>query len=270
MNLWNKTKARYRYGAIMLREMVKADFKLRYQSSVLGYLWSLLKPMALFTVLYIVFVRILKIGGDVPNFGISLLLGIVVWTFFVEVTTQSLGSIVGKGDLIRKVMFPRYVIALAPVFSAMINLVFNLIIVAIFMFAAGISINTGSILVIPLIIELFLLTAAMAVILSATYVKFRDLTHIWDVVLQAAFYATPILYPLSLVPAKAAKILMVNPLAQIIQDMRYVLISDQTQTIGSVYGHGYYRLIPIGISVSVACLAVAYFKHRSKYLAEEV
>ncbi len=263
-------KARYHYGAVTLREMVITDFKLRYQNSVLGYLWSLLKPLALFAVLYVVFVKILKVGGDTPYFGIYLLLGIVIWNFFVEVTTQSLGAIVSKGDLLRKVKFPRYVVPLAPAFSALINLFFNLIVVGVFMTIAHVPLRATALLAPLPIIELFVLAVAAAFILSALYVKFRDLTHIWDVVLQAAFYGTPILYPLSIVPTRIAKLLMLNPLAQIIQDARYVLITDHTKTISVLYGGWQYRLIPITITLTVVVLASAYFRHRSRYFAEEV
>src|ERR1700733_8839399 len=99
----HKLTQRYRYSIILLKQLVKTDFKLRYQNSVLGYLWTLLRPLFLFAILYVVFVKILKTGGDVPHFGVYLLLGIVIWNYFVEATTGSIGSIVGKGDMMRKV-----------------------------------------------------------------------------------------------------------------------------------------------------------------------
>lgn len=261
---------RYRYGVIVLRQMVAADFKLRYQGSVLGYLWSLLRPLALFTVLYIVFVRLLKIGGDTPNFGLALLLGIVIWNFFVEVTNQSLGSIVGKGDLLRKVKFPRYVVPLAPAVSALINLFLNLLVVAVFMIITGVKLQTVMVWAPLLLIELFILSVAVAFILSALYVRFRDLTHIWDITLQALFYATPILYPLSLIPSRIAKWLMLNPLAQVIQDLRYLVIDTRIPTIDDLYASPLIRLIPFGISFTIMVLAIGYFKRRSAYFAEEV
>src|SRR5882762_90595 len=110
----------------LLSELVRTDFKLRYQNSVLGYLWSLLRPLLLFVILYVVFVKFLKIGNRVPHYPVYLLLGIVLWNFFNEMTAQSVGSIVGRGDLIRKIKIPRWVIIISTSLSALINLFLNL------------------------------------------------------------------------------------------------------------------------------------------------
>src|SRR5664279_3110585 len=118
---------------VLLSELVRTDFKLRYQGSVLGYAWSLLRPLLLFVILYTVFVKFLKLGAGVPHYPIYLLLGIVMWNFFVEMTMQSLGSIVGRGDLIRKIRIPRWIIVLSSSISALINLFLNLIVIAVFM-----------------------------------------------------------------------------------------------------------------------------------------
>src|SRR5437764_525848 len=126
-------RKRYRYSVILLRQLVKTDFKLRYQGSILGYLWSLLRPLALFVILYLVFTKIFRIGRSIPNYPVYLLLGIVVWNYFAEVTSASVTAIVGRGDLLRKVNFPRYVIVLAASFSALINLALNFVVVAFFM-----------------------------------------------------------------------------------------------------------------------------------------
>lgn len=269
--MFNKIQSRYRYSAILLRQLVITDFKLRYQGSFLGYVWSLLKPLALFVILYIVFTKFLRIGNDIPHYAVYLLLGIVLWNFFSEATSGSISSIVGKGDLLRKINFPKYVIVMASSFSALINLFLNFIIIAIFMVISGVEI-TKYIVLLPLIItELFVLSLAIGFILSAAYVRLRDVSHIWEVVLQGLFYATPILYPISLLPPKAAKLAILNPLAQIIQDARFVLVSPQTQTIGSIYpNRPWVRLIPLLLVVGCAIVAVTYFRSRSKYFAEEV
>src|SRR3981081_248471 len=124
---------RYRYSAILLRELVKTDFKLRYQGSALGYIWSLLRPLLLFVTLYIVFTKFLKVGQDIPHKAVYLLLGIVLWSYFTEVTLGGVGSIVGRGDLLRKINFPKYVIVVAGSFSALINLALNFVIIGVFM-----------------------------------------------------------------------------------------------------------------------------------------
>lgn len=263
-------KQRYRYSAILLKQLVKTDFKLRYQGSFLGYIWSLLRPLAIFVILYVVFTKFLDVGRDVPHYPVYLLLGIVLWNFFVEVTTGSVSVIVSKGDLIRKINFPKYVIILSNSFSALINLTLNMIIVGLFMYLNKVDIRIIA-LTFPLYIaELFVFSLALAFFLSAAFVRFRDISYIWDVIMQGAFYATPILYPLSKVPVEAAKILMLNPVAQIIQDMRFALVTDKAQTISSVYGSQTIRLVPYSIVLGSVIIATAYFRARSRYFAEEV
>lgn len=263
-------RAKYRYSAILLKQLVKTDFKIRYQNSALGYLWSLLRPLALFLILYIVFVRFLKVGESIPHFPVYLLLGIVLWNYFVEVTTNGVNAIVGKGDILRKINFPRYVIIAASSVSALINLAINLLVVAVFMVVSGAEPNEGIVFVPFLIFELFIFSLAVSFYLSASFVKYRDISYIWDVVIQGAFYATPILYPLDKIPVVAAKILILNPVAQIIQDMRHVLITDKTETIGTLYGSEWYRLIPIGLVVMFTVFAAIYFRTKSRTFAEEV
>lgn len=266
-------KARYRYSLILLKQLVKTDFKLRYQGSALGYMWSLLRPLALFSILYVVFVKFLRFGEGVPHFATYLLLGIVLWNFFAEITNGSIGSIVGKGDLLRKINFPRYVVVVATSVSALINLAFNLAVLIFFMFLQGVDVRMPIVLVPLLLIELFVLSLGLGLLLSALYVRFRDLNYIWEVMLQAGFYATPIIYPFSLIVDRsetAAKLLVLNPLAQITQDVRYVAITDQTTTVGSLYGNGFVRLIPISTVAAFFIVSAVYFRRRSRYFAEEV
>jgi ABC-2 type transport system permease protein len=273
VNILQTISQRYHYSLILLKQLVITDFKLRYKGSVLGYVWTLLRPLALFVILYIVFVYFLKIGADVPHFPVYLLLGVVFWNYFTEVTMNGVSAIVGKGDMLRKLSFPRYVVVVAGSFSALINLALNLLVVGIFMIANGVPFTWGSLLVIFLIFELFVFALSLAFILSALFVRFRDINYIWEVVLQAGFYATPILYPISQVVAispVAAKILMLNPVAQIIQDARAVVVTDQTVTIASLFGSANARLIPIGIVVACAVIAVVYFKRQSPKFAEEI
>ncbi|MEK7471713.1 MAG: ABC transporter permease [Patescibacteria group bacterium] len=261
---------RYRYSVILLKRLVATDFKVRYQGSFLGYLWSLLKPLALFLILYVVFVRFLKVGGSTPHFPVYLLLGIVLWNFFTEITMGSVGSIVAKGDLIRKINFPKYIIVLSGSLSALINLGLNFIVVFFFIIISGVELHRSALWMPFLIMELFIFSIAIAFYLSALYVKFRDATYIWEVIIQGAFYATPILYPVSMVPISAAKILLLNPVAQIIQDARYVLITDKTTTISDIYGSSRYRLIPIFITIGIAICAARYFRKNSRSFAENV
>lgn len=261
---------RYRYSLILLRQMVVTDFKLRYQGSALGYLWSLLKPLALFSILYVVFIRFLKVGTSVPHPAVYLLLGVVLWNFFVEVSSRGVTAIVERDDLIRKLNFPRYVIVVATAFSALINLAFNFIVIAIFMVLDKVDLHPVALLSPLLILQLFIISVAVAFFLSALYVRFRDFTYIWEVFLQAAFYATPILYPLNIIPHRYAKWLLLNPLAQIIQDTRYVLITPATETSYKLWGHIWPSVFTVSLTLIMALLAATYFRRKSKFFAEDV
>jgi ABC-2 type transport system permease protein len=268
-------KQRYRYSIILLKQLVKTDFKLRYQNSVLGYLWTLLRPLFLFAILYIVFVYILNASGDVPHFGVYLLTGIVLWNYFVEVTTGSVGAIVGKGDIMRKVGFPRYVIVLAGSFAALINLTFNFVVIAIFMLVSRTQVSSAVIFLPLLILELFIFALSIGFLLSALYVKFRDVNFIWEVGIQGAFFATPIMYGFKLVTAKKhgiflAKVLLLNPIAQLMQDVRYMIVSPKTVTIGTIFQNNWARLIPLSIVLVTSIISVIYFKRRSPNFAEDV
>jgi ABC-2 type transport system permease protein len=270
----HKLQQRYRYSLILLKQLVKTDFKLRYQGSVLGYVWSLLRPLFMFAILYVIFGIFLKVKANIPHYPAYLLLGILLWNFFGEITTGSVSAIVGKGDLLRKINFPKYVIILAISFSAIINLILNFIVFGIVMLLTHVGLSWHSLLIIPLVFELFVLSLGTGFFLSALFVRFRDVTYIWEVIMQAGFYATPILYPISYVALSSvtvAKYMLLNPLAQIIQDARHVMVTSQSQTIADYWsGDKWIWAIPLGITLVIVVLAAGYFRSQSKYFAEEV
>lgn len=255
----------------LLSELVRTDFKLRYQGSVLGYAWSLLNPLLIFVILYVVFVKFLKLGDSIPHFPIYLLLGIVIWNFFLEMTMQSATSIVGRGDLIRKIRIPRWTIIFSSSLSALINLGLNLIVVAVFMVINKVGVlDTLPLIVFPLL-EVYILALGVSLLLSALYVKFRDVVYIWQVLLQAGFYITPIIYPLSRITnITLQKILMINPMAQAIQGARYAAVTHTAPTTSSVFAGGYGKFIPLAIVVVVFVAGLLYFKSQSKYFAENI
>lgn len=262
-----------RKNRILLRELVITDFKLRYQGSILGYLWSLLKPLLLFTILYLVFVRFLRFGSDTEHFAVYLLLGIVLWTFFVEATNQGLHSIVGRGDILRKINFPKYIIVLSSTISALINLAINLIVVVIFAVINGVDFRWSALLVPFNVLELYIFSLSLAFFLSSVMVKYRDIGYIWEVVLQALFYATPIIYPISMVlqnSETAAKVLLLSPVAQVIQDVRHNLITEQAQTAAGLINSYYISLIPYTIVFVLIIVSAIVFRNSSKYFAENL
>jgi ABC-2 type transport system permease protein len=177
---------------------------------------------------------------------------------------------VGKGDLLRKINFPRYIIILAISFSALINLILNFIVLAVFMMIEGVPLTPGAFIMAPLILELYILSIGVGFFLSALFVRFRDISYIWEVMMQAGFYGTPILYALNDLPIRLQQILILNPMAQIIQDARHVLVGPYATTIQQIYDASSVWLIPIGVTLVIAVLSIAYFKSRSKFFAEDV
>ena len=249
--------------------MVRTDFIVRYQNSVLGYLWSLLKPLFLFAILYIVFTYIIPLGKGVEHFPVYLLTGVVMWNFFVESTMIGASSIVARGDLIRKIRMPRYLIVISSSMSALINLCLSLIVVFIFALFNGVEPSFSWFLILPIVLELFVFALGLSFLLSALYVKFRDITYIWEIVIQAGFYATPIIYPLMTVSEEYQKYFFINPMAQIVQDARYVVVTNTSTTIWSTV-HSWSVLTPFIVILVVALVGGLYFKRRSKYFAEDI
>ncbi|MBX4190495.1 ABC transporter permease [Candidatus Saccharibacteria bacterium] len=255
----------------LLAELVRTDFKLRYQGSVLGYAWSLLRPLLIFIILYVVFVKFLKIGNGVPHFPVYLLLGIVIWNFFNEMTVQSLGSIVGRGDLIRKIRIPRWIIVISSSISALINLFLNLLVVILFLFINHVDLLQTTLWLPLILLEIYIFALGISLFLAAAFVKYRDIGYIWEVTLQAGFYLTPILYPLALITNLTfQKLIMLNPLAQAVQDARYAAITHQSLTIYQVFEGGWYKLVPFGIVIVVFLIGITYFRKQSKYFAENI
>ncbi len=255
----------------LLSELVRTDFKLRYQGSVLGYAWSLLRPLLMFLILYVVFTKFLRIGGNVPHYPIYLLLGIVLWQFFADMTNQSLASVVGRGDLIRKIRIPRWMIVLSSSVSAVINLGLNMVIVAVFMAVNQVEL-TLYILWLPFVLaEIYILALGLSLFLSAAFVKYRDVSYVWEVVIQAGFYVTPILYPITLITNPTfQKVLVLNPMAQAIQDARNLVVTSETVTIAEIFSSSYARLIPLAISILILIIGVLYFKRESTHFAENL
>ncbi|MCL1877064.1 ABC transporter permease [Candidatus Saccharibacteria bacterium] len=259
---------------VLLKELVKTDFKLRYQGSALGIAWSVLKPLMLFTVMYMVFVKFLKFTDGTSTYPIVLLLGISLWGFFTEATSVGMQSIVARGDLLRKINFPKYIIVIASTMSALISLTINMFVVIVFALITRVDFTWWAVLTPLSIIQLYLLAVGVALILSTLYVKYRDISHIWEVVLQALFYAMPIVYPISMVMANfpaVAKVMMLNPVTQSIQDVRHNLIAPETvSTAWNTLNHAWYGLIPIAISITVFIFGVVIFNKHSKKFAEDL
>lgn len=257
---------------ILLRELIKTDFKLRYQNSALGYLWAVLKPLLMFVILYVVFSVILRFGGDIPHYPVYLLTGTVLWNFFTECTMLGIHAIEGRSELIRKINFPKYIVVISATSTAVINLLINVCIILIFALINGCTVSLSWLLLIPSILELYALALGISLWLGAINVRFRDIGSIWEVLTQALFYAVPVIYPISMVASvssTAANIILVNPIAQVIQDVRHNIVTDQTVTTWG-YSGVRWGLASIAIVIAVLIFGAWYFKKRSRKFPEEI
>ncbi len=273
-DFFESLKKRYHYAMVVFKELVKTDFQLRYQGSFLGMVWSVLKPLMLFAVMYVVFVKFLKFSDGTPTFPISLLCGTCLWSFFSESTSMGMRAIVDRGDLLRKIHFPNYIIVASTTMGSMISLGINLVVVILFGFFAHAH-YTWRILLVPLsIIQLYCLGLGVALLLGSLYVYFRDVAHIWEVVLQAMFYATPIIYPISMVAQNkefswAADILMLNPTTQTIMDIRHNLLSPEyVPTVWTMVDNKLLCLLPYVLSALILRLGIHVFRKYSAKFAE--
>ncbi|OGY23540.1 MAG: hypothetical protein A2Y57_01615 [Candidatus Woykebacteria bacterium RBG_13_40_7b] len=250
-------------------QMALTDFKLKYAGSILGYVWSLVKPLLLFGVLYVVFSIFFRFGEGAKNYPVYLLLGIVMWTFFFDGTMNGMRSIVIRGDLIRKVNFPKIIIVIAAIITAFLSFLLNLIVVFVFLAFSKVDLTIYALAFIPIIIELVILVLGISLILATLYTKFKDFMHIWEVGLQVLFYATPIIYPISLVPDKFVKFMMVNPIAQIFQDARWALISRDVTTSWSAISYPK-NLIILAMVLWLVLVGFFIFSKSAKNFAEEI
>lgn len=246
------------------------EFKRVYFGTVLGYLWSLIRPLMLFGVLLFVFTQIFRAGtGSVENYAVLLLLGIVLYTFFQEATTNAVTSVVAQEGVVRKTQFPRLVIPLSTVLTALFNLGLNLIIVLIFVFAFGVD-PTWSWLLFPFaLIFLFALSAAVGVALSALYVRFRDVAIIWLVLAQVLFYGTPILYPVEFKGETLERLMMINPLAVIFEQVRVWILHEPHAPTAVQAANGWLGLLPAAaIFIAVCAFGAWYFNREAPRIAE--
>lgn len=261
-----------RKNAILLKELVKTDFKLRYQGSALGYLWAVLRPLMMFAILYVVFAKVLRFGGEIPHYPVYLLTGTVLWSFFSECTSMGINAVLGRGELIRKISFPKYIVVVSATSTAVINMLINMVVVAVFALINGVVPTWSWLLVPAALAELYLLALGISLLLGAINVKFRDIVSIWEVLMQGMFYAVPIIYPISMVANSSplvARVMLMNPIAQVIQDVRYLLITNETVTSWGYLGTGW-TLIPIILVVILFIFAWWFFRRKAPYFAEEV
>jgi ABC-2 type transport system permease protein len=246
------------------------EFRKTYFGTVLGYLWSLLRPLLLFGILLFVFTQIIRIGSQVDHYPVLLLFNLVVFGLFQEGTSMSVTSVVAQEGIVRKTQFPRLVIPMSIVLTSLFNLAANLVAVVIFLLAFGVSPMWTWLLFPVIVATLFVLTAAMAMLLSSLYVRFRDVAIIWGVAVTALFYATPVLYPLEFVPGRFRQLIALNPLTPIFAQARRWIIDPDAPNAAAAVGGWAHLIAPAAIFVAVCALAVWVFNREAPRVAEEL
>jgi ABC-2 type transport system permease protein len=246
------------------------DWKLRFYGSLLGVLWTLVRPFAYFGVIYFVFTEIAGLDKNVHNYGIYILFALVLFTFFGEITSNSVPSLVARENLLRKMRFNPIVIPLSITVTALLNLGMTLIAVFIFVFAHG-EWPTWGWLELPVIIALVaILATGVGMLLSTLYVRFRDVAPIWEVGLQILFYGSTVLYVATSVPDQYQRLLLLNPLAAIFAQMRRAVVDPQAPSITHLFGNDARFLIPLGLIFLLFAFGLWFFQRESPRVAENL
>jgi ABC-2 type transport system permease protein len=271
--------------------LARTEFKLTFFGSVLGYLWHLMRPLLLFGVIYVVLTsssalkgswdEVLTGPGKENYFAAALLLGIVLFTYFSEASGGAVTSLVSRETLVRKIEFPRLAVPLSIACTALLNLALNLIPVLVFLLAEG-GRPRLSWLELPLLVAaLAIFSVGLGMVLSVGFVRYRDVQPIWEVVLQATFYAAGIFIvianpkkPLTTsvlgVHLNLSHILMANPFAAILEQARHAFISAEFPTASEAIGGGALILIPIGITLAALIIGFVVFDRQAPYVAEQL
>ncbi len=260
--------------------IARNEFKLKFFGSALGYVWQVMRPLLLFTVLYIFFVVISKVGkSGLPGeakYGVQLLGSIVLFTFFGEVTSAAVRSVVDRENLVRKIQFPRLVIPLSIALLGLFNLAMNLVVVLIFGLISGVR-PMLSWLELPLILTMLILfSTGVAMWLSAMFVKFRDIQPIWEVFTQILFYASPLIIPAETVRRELRHhpvlwhIYLLNPLVTVFQQFRHAMVNHGTLSAGQLFGGWIYLLEPLAIVAIVLLVGFWVFNRAAPHIAEDL
>jgi ABC-2 type transport system permease protein len=261
--------ASLRQQARIVQVIASTEFKLKYSDSALGYLWSLIKPLGLFGMLYIVFGHFFKLKGGIQHYPIYLLLGIVLWTYLTDATMLGMQSIVQRATLISKLAFPRLIIPISVTVSSAITLCVNLVTIAIFIAVNRIVPGPKWLLLVPLLLELYFVALGVGLLLSTLYVRFRDVGQVWELALQILFYASPIIYPVSFLPRWFKLIAFLNPFVQIIQDVRSIVVpSAASVTAAGIYGTSFGELLPVGFGLVLLVGGYLLFRREEPWFAE--
>jgi ABC-2 type transport system permease protein len=258
----------WRRALELLYLLAVTDFKQHYLGTALGYLWSIARPLLLFAVLVSVFTQVFRLGSEVPHYEVLLLFNLVLFGFFSEATGTAVSSIVVQEGVVRKTQFPRIVIPLSVVLSALFDLALNLVVVVVFLLAFGVTPMWTWLLAPLLLVPLIALTVAVSMILSSLYPRFRDMAIIWSVLSTVLFYATPVLYPLEKVPETLRDVFLLNPLAPLLELARKWVVDPTAPGPVAVAGGAVHLLPACAIFLAVCVLGGWLFTREAPRIAE--
>lgn len=215
----------------LLKQLVLKDIKLKYRRSYLGYIWSILNPLLMMTVLVIVFSNLFRF--DIPNFAVYLLCGQLIFSFMAEATNMAVSSITGNASLIKKTYVPKYIFTLSKVTSSLVNLLFSLIALALVMIFTQV-IPTWNILLVPVVlVQVYLFSLGLSLILATFSVFFRDIQYLWGVFISIWMYLTPVIYPVSIIPEEYRWWYdNINPMYGYIKQFRNVVLDGRELEFG--------------------------------------
>ncbi len=250
--------------------LAATEFKLRFYGSVLGYVWTLARPFMFFAVIYFVFTEIVGLDKNVPNYGVYILFALVLFQFFIEATTGCVPSLVVRENLLRKMRFPRLVIPLSVVLTSLFNLAMTLAAAFVFALASGITPSWGWLELIPIIVTLAFFATGVGLLLSALFVRYRDVQPIWDVFSQMLFYASPVLYVSSMVPESYQQPYHANPIAALLTEMRHAVVDPGARHAWEAIGAAPRLLIPAGIVLGSFALGMWVFTREAPRIAENL
>ena len=249
--------------------LIRMDMKIRYGDSVLGYVWTIGKPLALFSILYVVFGRLVRFGAPIPHYPLYLVIGVMLWSFFAEGVTRTMSSIVANGTLLRKLPFPRLVIPLSASLTALVTFGLSILAITIFVASNRLVPRLDWLVLILELAELYLFVLGLGLILSVLYVRLRDVTQVWELAAQLLFFLSPIIYPFTIVPPRGRELMLLNPFTQIMQDVRAIIIYPDN-VIAAPLAFSPLRLLPLLIAAFVLGLGLLLFRLEEPWLPERV
>ncbi|WP_424357766.1 ABC transporter permease [Methanocella sp. MCL-LM] len=247
----------------MIKKIALTDLKIRYKNSVLGFLWSLLQPLAMMVVLYIVFTNLFK-NEAIDNYPLYLMIGLISWGFFEKATNFSLNSIVGKANLVKKIYFPREVLVISACLTALIMSLIEFGIIAMFILVNGI-VPSWQIVLFPAVLFIeFILVLGISLAIASLNVRYRDVQWIWAVFLQVGFFLTPIMYSIRIFKdTTVANLISLNPMGVIMDLMRDVIIRNTIPSWLSILSISAFSLVVLAVGWIV-------FRQIDPTFAEEV